>query len=112
MGIQLRSAVARAAGVPSVLLDPGIGFGKTLEHNLALLRATSELAQGEDPVLVAASRKRTIDLLADVPRAADRDPGSLAIHLDAARRGAALVRAHAAAEHVQALRVQGALLTP
>lgn len=109
--LQAQATKVKTAGVPSVLLDPGIGFGKTLEHNLALLRAVSELSAGPDPVLVAASRKKTIDLLADVPDAAQRDPGSLAIHLDAARRGAALVRAHAAAEHVQALRVQAALLS-
>ncbi|WP_240738585.1 dihydropteroate synthase [Deinococcus fonticola] len=105
-----QAARARADGVPSVLLDPGIGFGKTREHNLALLRAVRALAQGDAPVLIAASRKRLIDYLADVPDAADRDPGSLAIHLHAARQGAALVRAHAAGEHVQALRVQAALM--
>lgn len=105
-----RAAEVKAAGVPSVLLDAGIGFGKTLEHNLALLRATAELSAGPDPVLVAASRKRLIDYLAGVPEAAERDAGSLALHLDAARRGAAMVRAHAAAEHVQALRVQEKLL--
>ncbi len=108
----LRQQAARvlADGVPSVLLDPGIGFGKTLEHNLALLRATPALALGEHPVLVAASRKKTIDLIAGVPEAAERDPGSIAIHLHAAREGAALVRAHAAAEHVQALRVQARIM--
>lgn len=100
---------AKAAGVPSVLLDPGIGFGKTLDHNLDLLRHVGTLTAGSDPVLVAASRKRLIDTLADVPRAADRDPGTLALHLAAARQGAALVRAHDAAGHVQALRVQAAL---
>ncbi len=101
-----RAAEVKAAGVPSVLLDPGIGFGKTLEHNLALIRAVGDLAAGEDPVLMAASRKKTIDLIADVPQADQRDPGSLALHLHSARQGAAMVRAHAAAEHVQALRVQ------
>ena len=107
----LRAQAARvlAAGVPDVLLDPGIGFGKTLEHNLALLRATHALTAGLPPVLIAASRKRLIDYLAGVPDAAQRDPGSLAIHLHAARQGAALVRAHDAAGHVQALRVQAAL---
>ena len=107
--LRQQAAQARADGVPSVILDPGIGFGKTKDHNLALLRATRALAQGEAPVLIAASRKRLIDYLASVPNAADRDPGSLAIHLHAARQGAALVRAHAAAEHVQALRVQAAV---
>ncbi|MDV6375376.1 dihydropteroate synthase [Deinococcus sp. ZS9-10] len=107
-----QAAAARAVGVPDVLLDPGIGFGKTLEHNLALLRALPQLTDGPDGVLVGASRKRLIDYLADVPLAEDRDPGTLALHLHAARSGAALVRAHAAAAHVQALRVQRALDLP
>lgn len=104
-----RAAEVKSAGVPSVLLDPGIGFGKTLDHNLSLLRAVDDLASGPDPVLIAASRKKTIDLIAGVPEAADRDPGSLALHLHAARCGAALVRLHAAGEMVQALRVEAAL---
>lgn len=107
--LRQRAAEVKAAGVPSVLLDPGIGFGKTLEHNLALLRAVGDLTCGPDPVLMAASRKKTIDLIAGVPRAADRDPGSFALHLHAARHGAALVRLHAAGEMVQALRVEAAL---
>lgn len=110
----LRDGAARvmAAGVPDVLLDPGIGFGKTPEHNLALLRAVDDLSAGPLPVLIAASRKRLIDFIAGVPDATERDPGSLAIHLHAARHGAAMVRAHAAGEHVQALRVQAALDAP
>jgi len=107
-----RAQAALAAGVPSVLLDPGLGFGKTPAHNLVLLRALPELTSGPLPVLVGASRKRLIDTLAGVPQAADRDPGTLALHLHAARHGAALVRAHAAAEQVQALRVQAALDEP
>ena len=107
--LRARAAEVKAAGVPSVLLDPGIGFGKTLEHNLSLLRAVGNLASGPDPVLLAASRKKTIDLLADVPNAADRDPGSFALHLHSARHGAALVRLHAAGEMVQALKVETAL---
>lgn len=107
--LQERAAEVLAAGVPSVLLDPGLGFGKTLEHNLSLLRATAELSDLGHPLLVGASRKRMIDTLAGVPAAAERDPGSLALHLYAARQGAALVRVHAAAAHVQALRVQAAL---
>ncbi|MHA0039300.1 dihydropteroate synthase [Deinococcus sp. PESE-13] len=104
-----RAAEVKSAGVPSVLLDPGIGFGKTLGHNLSLLRAVNDLASGPDPVLIAASRKKTIDLIAGVPNAADRDPGSFALHLHAARHGAALVRLHAAGEMVQALKVEAAL---
>lgn len=107
--LRARAAEALAQGVPSVLLDPGIGFGKTLEHNLTLLRAVGDLASGEHPVLIGASRKRLIDYVAGVPQAADRDPGSLALHLHSARQGAALVRLHAAAEMIQALRVEARL---
>ncbi|MFC4426940.1 dihydropteroate synthase [Deinococcus navajonensis] len=107
--LRAQAEQVRAAGVPDVVLDPGIGFGKTLEHNLTLLRALGDLTAGPFPVLVGASRKRLIDYIARVPQAAERDPGTLALHLHAARHGAALVRAHAAAEHVQALRVQAAL---
>ncbi|MCP2015058.1 dihydropteroate synthase [Deinococcus sp. HSC-46F16] len=110
--LRTQAARVRAAGVPSVLLDPGLGFGKTVEHNLALLRALPDLTGGEWPVLVGASRKGMIGRLGDVPVASERDPGSLALHLHAARQGAAMVRVHAVAEHVQALRVQAALDTP
>lgn len=107
--LRARAAEVIAAGVPSVLLDPGIGFGKTLDHNLSLLRAVGDLAAGAHPVLIGASRKRLIDSVAGVPKAADRDPGSLALHLHSARQGTALVRLHAAAEMVQALRVEARL---
>ena len=101
--------VALQAGVPGVLLDPGIGFGKTLTHNLELLRALGELTAGPEPVLVGASRKKFIGTLGGAEQAADRDPGSVAVHLHAARRGAAMVRVHDVAGHVQALKVQAAL---
>ncbi|MVN88093.1 dihydropteroate synthase [Deinococcus sp. HMF7620] len=110
--LQEQARLALGAGVPDVLLDPGLGFGKTLDHNLTLLRALPAMCAGPHPVLVGASRKRLIDWLAQVPAAEDRDPGTLALHLHAARAGAAVVRAHAGAAHVQALRVQAALDHP
>ncbi|TSA85623.1 dihydropteroate synthase [Deinococcus detaillensis] len=102
---------AKAAGVPSLLLDPGIGFGKTLTHNLTLLRHLSELTAGESPVLVGGSRKRFLGTLSGEPHAAasTRDAASLALHLHAARHGSALVRVHDVRSHVLALRVQAAL---
>ncbi len=105
----LRDGAARAlaGGVPSVLVDPGIGFGKSVEHNLALLRALPlDVAH---PVVVGASRKGFIGRLTGATRPADRDAGTLAIHLFAAQRGTALVRAHDVAAHVQALTVLAAL---
>jgi dihydropteroate synthase len=102
-----RAEAALARGVPSVLVDPGIGFGKTLEHNLALLRSLDAL--GPYPVLVGASRKGMIHLLSPEPDPRRRLPGTLAIHLWAVARGTAVVRAHDVAAHVQALKVWNAL---
>lgn len=99
---------ALAAGVPDVLIDPGIGFGKTVAHNLALLAATARLAATRS-VLVGASRKGFIDKIATVPRPTDRLGGSIAVHLHAARSGAALLRVHDVEQHRQALRLEAAL---
>jgi dihydropteroate synthase len=106
----LRDGAARAlaAGVPSVLVDPGIGFGKTFEHNLALLRALP--LEIDHPVVVGASRKGFIGRLTGATTPAERDAGTLAAHLVAAERGVALVRAHDVASHVQALTVLAALV--
>jgi dihydropteroate synthase len=105
---ELVAARARALedGVPDVVLDPGIGFGKTVEHHLALLRATRRLAALGAPLLVGASRKRFLGGLVGEPRADRRDPASIAVHLEAAVRGAAMVRVHDVSGHVQALRVK------
>jgi dihydropteroate synthase len=93
--------------VPDVVLDPGIGFGKTTAHNRALLRATADAGGLGAPLLVGASRKRSLGEVTGEPEPARRDPASMAAHLYAAARGAALVRVHDVAGHVQALRVWG-----
>lgn len=100
---------ALAAGVPSVVLDPGIGFGKTLEHNLELLRNLRGLTALGHPVLLGGLRKGLIQAFAGPSQAADRDPGSVALHLWGAQQGAAMVRVHNVAAHAQALKVWGAL---
>ncbi|MBL8200589.1 MAG: dihydropteroate synthase [Chromatiales bacterium] len=98
-----------AAGLPrsSLILDPGFGFGKTLEHNLALLQRLDELVATGIPVLAGLSRKSMIRQLAggrdDSP--ADRLGGSLALALVARQRGARIVRVHDVAQTVQAFRV-------
>ncbi|MCB2224405.1 MAG: dihydropteroate synthase [Actinobacteria bacterium] len=92
-----RAAVAEAAGIdPSaVCLDPGIGFGKTLEHNLALLAGIGGLASAGYPVLVGASRKSWITLLlGEDLDPADRDPVTVAAHTLAIAGGAAAIRVH------------------
>ena len=107
-----RAEAALAAGVARdrIWLDPGIGFGKTVEHNLALTARLDDIAALGFPVLYGASRKRTIqsiDPTAADP--ADRLGGSLALALAAARNGAAIIRVHDVRETVQALAVQTAV---
>jgi len=109
----LAAALARAeaAGVArdQCLLDPGIGFGKTYAHNLALLRRLDELAALGRPLVVGASRKSFLGHLTGEPPAR-RLPGSLAAVAWAAARGAAVVRVHDVAETVQFLKVWDAIL--
>lgn len=107
-----RAEAAMAAGVArkQIWLDPGIGFGKTADHNLTLTARLDELAALGFPLVYGASRKRTIQALD--PTATDpldRLGGSLALALEAARRGATMIRGHDVRETMQALRVQEAL---
>ena len=107
-----RAEGAIAAGVARdrIWLDPGIGFGKTAAHNLALTAEIDRLTATGFPVLYGASRKRviqSIDPTAVDP--ADRLGGSLALALEAARAGAAIIRVHDVRETVQALAVRAAV---
>ncbi|MFZ4607092.1 MAG: dihydropteroate synthase [Caulobacter sp.] len=107
-----RAEVAMSAGVAreKIWLDPGIGFGKTLAHNLALLRALPRFVALGFPVLLGASRKRFIAAIDPTATdAANRLGGSLAVALEGARAGVAAVRVHDVRETVQALTVQGAI---
>lgn len=107
-----RAEAATAAGVARarIWLDPGIGFGKTPAHNMALTARLGELVALGFPVLYAASRKRTIQAVDPTAvEATDRLGGSLALALEGARRGARMVRVHDVRETVQALRLQAAV---
>ena len=114
----LAAAVERglAAGVPEVCIDPGIGFGKTTDHNLELLANLRQLTAGGAPVVVGASRKRFIGelhsrsdgcSLEDVPTD-DRLEGSVAAAVWAFAQGAAAVRTHDVASTVEAMKVAAA----
>lgn len=108
-----RAAAAMAAGVARerIWLDPGIGFGKTAAHNLALTAGLERLVVAGFPVLYGASRKRMIEAIdPSATEAGDRLGGSLALALAAARYGAAIIRVHDVRETVQALAVQAALI--
>jgi len=88
-----------------IVVDPGFGFGKTLEHNLALLRALDQFAALGVPLLVGLSRKGMIGALTGRDRPADRAVGSAAAALLAVQKGAAIVRAHDVAATRDALAV-------
>ena len=102
---------ALAAGIAgdAVALDPGIGFGKTLDHNLALLAGVPRLARLGAPLLVGASRKSFIGHLTGVVTPAERLAGSLSSAVLAARDGARIVRVHDVSATVEALAVQRAI---
>lgn len=92
----------------NLLIDPGFGFGKTLEHNLALLRDLAKFAELA-PLLVGLSRKRMIGSLTDRANPEDRAAGSAAAALIACQRGAAIVRVHDVAATRDALLVWAAV---
>jgi len=102
---------ATAAGIAPerLITDVGIGFGKTLQHNLTLLRSLAVFHSLGAPILLGASRKRFIGSISGVDQAARRMPGSVAVALHAAAQGAQILRVHDVAETVQALALWRAL---
>jgi dihydropteroate synthase len=113
-GLALRVEAAVAAGVlrERVIIDPGIGFGKTAGHNLRLLRGLALFHGLGCPVLVGASRKSFIGALSLGEPADRRLPGSLAALLAAVHNGANIVRVHDVAETRQALAIWGGIFAP
>jgi len=108
-----RAGACLAAGIARerIVLDPGFGFGKTLAHNLQLLRALPELAAAGYPVMAGLSRKSSLGQITG-RAAAERLPASLAAALAAVARGAAIVRVHDVRETVDALKVWRAIEHP
>lgn len=109
-----RVAAAEAAGIARdrLLVDPGIGFGKTVAHNLALIRGLSLFHALGLPMVLGASRKRFIGTIGKEPQADRRIPGSLAVALAGVAQGAQIVRVHDVAETRQALELWQAINTP
>lgn len=105
-----RVAACRAAGVAAdaIAVDPGFGFGKNAEHNLALFRSLESFTTLGVPLLVGLSRKSLVGQLTGRP-VGSRLAGSVALAALAAERGAAIIRAHDVAETVDAVRVGAAL---
>ena len=115
--LEERLAAAGAMGIPRARLiaDPGIGFGKTLEHNLTLIRGLSLFHGLGVPILLGASRKRFIGTIAEEPQADRRDPGSIAVTLAGVAQGIQIHRVHDTEGTRQALclwqAVQGGVTT-
>ena len=109
-----RCRVAEAQGVdPSAIaIDPGLGFGKSVEQNYELVRRTGELVATGRPVVSAASRKSFIGAVAGVREAAGRDGASTAISVIHWQSGVRLFRVHCVAAHREALAVAGAVQGP
>ncbi len=105
---QERIKKAESLGVKDIVLDVGIGFGKTLGHNLTLIKNLEHFMTLQKPLLVGASRKSMIDKIS--PSSPDkRLAGTLALHVEAIRNGASILRVHDVYEHVQAIKIQETL---
>ena len=109
---RIEAAIFAGVASGSLAIDPGIGFGKDLEHNLALLRGVSTLAHLGATVVIGVSRKRFIGALTGVEDPVDRVDGSVAAASWCAANGADVVRVHDVAATVRALRVTDAIVRP
>lgn len=98
--------------LPRIWIDPGIGFGKTLSHNLELMKNLHTFLDDSWGVMLGASRKSWIDHLCDAPAPSDRLGGSIASAINAVLRGVEIIRAHDIRETTQALLVAKELASP
>lgn len=111
---QAAAAVQRGVGKERIIIDPGIGFGKTLEHNLMLFKHLDAITRLGYPVLMGASRKSMIGKLLD-GRSVENDgrlAGTLALHYDALTKGAAILRVHDVEQACDSIRIFKAIQKP
>jgi len=102
---RIEFAMSRGVKKEKIILDPGIGFGKKLEHNVAIVRQLRDFAEFELPLLVGLSRKSFLGLLSGEKAAERRGAETLAASLVAARNGAAILRVHDVEAMVKALKI-------
>ena len=102
---QERIEKAKKFGINNIILDIGIGFGKTLEHNILLIKNLEHFKHFGYELLVGASRKSLINDIIPA-NIKNRLPGTISIHLNSLLNGASIIRCHDVAEHVQAIKVQ------
>jgi len=105
LAARIAAAVALGIDRAKIAIDPGIGFGKTAEHNLALIRGLSLFHGLGCPILLGASRKRFIGTVGKAERPEARAPGSIAVALAGIAQGVQITRVHDASESRQALRL-------
>lgn len=110
--LEERLRILNAAGIAAerIVLDPGFGFGKTLEHNLSLLRHLPELLVGDRPLLIGVSRKSMIGKVLHSTAMEDRYWPTVALTAHAREHGARIIRVHEVKPNVQALRMAEAIL--
>lgn len=106
--LQKRVQKAESYGLSDIAVDIGIGFGKTLEDNLTLIKNLEHFLTLNKKILVGASRKSMIDKISN-SSVEERLPGTLALHIEALRNGASILRVHDVYEHTQSIKVQQAL---
>ena len=110
--LEERLLMAESQGIPRarILVDPGLGFGKTVKHNVSLIARLSLYHGLGCAILLGASRKGFIGTLSGAARARDRGPGSLAVALQAVRQGVQVLRVHDVGETRQAIGLQMAMI--
>ena len=104
-----RITIAKEYGIKHIILDLGIGFGKTLEHNLSLLKNQEHFLHFGYEMLIGASRKSMIEHIVPNTPVEKRLSGTLAIHLDSISKGTSIVRCHDVKEHSDAIKVYEAI---
>lgn len=113
-GLQESISIARAAGISEdkIIIDPGIGFGKTVEHNIEILKRLDEFKKLNKPICIGVSRKSFIGRLLHLSNAGDRLPGTIAANTIAIMKGANILRVHDVREAENAARLVDAILKP
>lgn len=95
---------AKSLGIKDIILDPGFGFGKTLDHNYELMKSLEQFLIFEYPILVGISRKSMINKLLNI-KAADALNGSTALHMFALQKGAKILRVHDVNEAIECIKI-------
>ncbi|SMY08660.1 dihydropteroate synthase [Flavimaricola marinus] len=110
LGAQIEAALSAGIAKDRIITDPGIGFGKTLQHNVTLLRGLAELHDLGCPILLGASRKGFIGTIGGAEVPSERSPGSVAVALHGVSQGVQILRVHDTADTKQALSLYMAIV--